>query len=129
MSAIEQKTCEDKVGGVLASRMEDLRALWSAYCDGSEEVEDLGSIYDYGLCFDYVEPGTFGDQQSYGFWRYQISAGGPSEEFRLWGGGRVEFRYHDWFDGAGVDLVGEDLDLLREIFEWFLECQEERHGF
>lgn len=135
MSTMQEKTCAERVEGALASRLEDLRALWGAHWDevsgrsGTDEVEGLGSIYEYGLCFDYVDPGTFGDQQPYGFWRYQISCGGPSGEFRLWGGGRIEFRYHDWFDGAGVDLLGDDLRLLKEIFDWLLECQEDRHGF
>lgn len=94
--------------------------------DWSEEYH--GSLYEYGLCFDYVEPDTF-DDQPYGYWCYQISCGGPSEEFRLLGGGQVQFWFLDWFDGAPLYLRGETLDLLRGIFDWFLDCEEERHGF
>lgn len=39
---------------------------------------------EYALSFDYVEPDTFDDQDR-GYFRYQISYGGPSEEVRfLW---------------------------------------------
>lgn len=67
------------------SRCADLRKLWKAYTEGDEEeVPDLGQLHEYGLSFDYVAPGTF-KWAKRGFWRYQISWGGPSEEFRFYG--------------------------------------------
>lgn len=107
------------------SRCADLRKLWKAYCAGKEDTED-GNIYEYGLAFDYVAPGTFNGQKR-GYWRYQISWGGPSEEFRFYGGGanerpeRIEFWFLDWFDGYGRKLTGKDEALLLELWDWFAD--------
>ena len=68
------------------------------------------AFHDYALCFDYVWPGTFDDQPN-GYWRYQLSYGGPSEEIRFFGiksdpkAIRAEFWYLDWFDGARRDVT------------------------
>jgi hypothetical protein len=69
-------------------------------------------IIDQFLGFDFVEPFTFGEDQKAGYWRLQISWGGPSSEFRIYVDsndniGAVEYWYMDWFDGAYVE-VGED---------------------
>jgi hypothetical protein len=120
-----QPTCKDRVREHLKSRADDLRQLWDAYSSGKEDVPDLGNIFEYGLCFDYVAPETFTDQRR-GYFRYQISWGGPSEEFRFYctegfGLERIEFWFLDWFDGAKITLSGARLELLTTIFEWFKE--------
>ena len=121
--------CKDKVKAECTSRISDLRKLWAAYCSGENDgyVEDLGNLNEYGLSFDYVPPGTFTDQKI-GFFRYQISWGGPSDEFRFYTNPdfscyKVEYWFLDWFDGAKVVLSGKRLELLLEIFENFRECQ------
>jgi len=96
--------CRDKVAESLESTMEDLTQLWDAYCSGEEEVEDLGTFCEYGLCFDYVAAGTFNDQET-GYFRYQLSWGGPSTEFRFYTDAeldlyKIEYWFLDWFDGA-----------------------------
>lgn len=83
--------------------------------------EDIGNISEYGLCFDYVVAGTFTDQKV-GYFRYQLSCGGPSKEFRIYTDrelnvDRIEFWFLDWFDGAKCDLDEGDFLLLEEIFE------------
>ena len=64
-----------------------------------------------GLCFDYVEPETFTDQLE-GYWRWQLSWGGPGDEFRIYVNPdksvhRIEYWYLDWYDGAEVTLDPE----------------------
>ena len=126
-TATEQKTCEDRVSAGMESTLNDLRQLWEAYCDGDEDrySDDWGTISEYGLCFDYVAAGTFTDQKV-GYFRYQISYGGPSEEFRFYTDPEfnvesIEFWFLDWFDGAKSDLTGADYQLLDEIFESFFK--------
>jgi len=124
---MEQKTCEQRVNQHRDSIIEDLQILWDAYCKGDdEEVEDLGNIFEYGLAFDYVPHDTFTDQEE-GYFRYQISYGGPSEEFRFYCDVdrhcyKVEFWFLDWFDGAGRTLHGTDKDLMMELWSWFDDC-------
>lgn len=122
------KKCKEVVRDHFKSRMDDLRQLWDAYCRGDEEcVEGLGRFEDYGLCFDYVAPGTFNDQRR-GYFRYQLSWGGPSDEFRFYldetrRPTRIEYWYLDWFDGAKTTVrSGKNWDLLIEIFASFSEC-------
>lgn len=123
---VKEKTCEEEVEAHMESRIEDLAKLWKAEKEGNEEgVEDLGNFNEYGLCFDYVAPGTFTDQKK-GYFRYQISYGGPQEEFRFYAGPdlelySIEFWYLHWFDGAKRDLTGSDHELLAEIFDFFKE--------
>lgn len=149
-----QKTCEERVDEALEQTMNDLRLLWAAYngadcprcengylytnedteeecvyCEGTgrmpEEVPDLGNIYEYGLSFDYVPHDTFNNQPQ-GYFRYQLSWGGPSDEFRFYVDVdyypyNIEYWFMDWFDGAMRHPEGEDLELVKDIFGWFYE--------
>lgn len=126
----KERTCEERIEAALRGRLEDLQTCWDAYMAGEDETDELGSIYDYGLSLNYVAPGTFDDQRE-GFLCYQISTGGPGDEFRFffspsgrgggWSAHRVEYWFLDWFDGAHRVLAGADLDLLAELFDWFEE--------
>lgn len=79
--------------------------------------EDEGDFYNYGLSFDFVDAGTFDDQKE-GYYRYQLSWGGPSEEIRFYQDGSIIFVYLDWFSGVGFDVSGEDWALwLKNFFE------------
>lgn len=119
-TAEKQKSCEERVREHCQGRMADLRLMWDAYCNGDEDgPKDTGPIHEYGLCFDYVAPGTFGDDQAEGYFRYQLSWGGPSDEFRIYANPdysahRVEYWFMDWFDGAPLTLAGDDR-------AWFLD--------
>jgi hypothetical protein len=115
------------VSGQLAGTLEVLRALWETYQAGEETNEEYETnIYEYGLSFDYVPSDTFHDMEDGGFFRYQLSWGGPSDEFRFFADPegecyRVEYWFMDWFDGACRRLHGEEKDFMLEIWEWFRE--------
>jgi hypothetical protein len=101
-------------------------------CDGSgkldeENIPGYGNLNEYGLAFDYCTP----EKENEGYFRYQISWGGPSEEFRIyadkgkygWQVRKIDFWYLDWFDGAKKNLYGDDLKFMVELSEqFFLEC-------
>lgn len=116
------RTCAERVGESLESKLETLRALWDLYQEDPEAYhdEEETKLDEYALSFDYVAPGTFNDQPE-GYFRYQISYGGPSEEFRIyankdgahtWTIYRIEYWFLDWFDGAHINLIHDD-------FTWF----------
>jgi hypothetical protein len=116
-------SCESRIGSQLRGRLCDLRRLWAFYQDGDEWDDDLGSPKDFGVSFDYVRPGTFGGQDE-GYFRYQLSWGGPSDEFRFFVNPdfschRVEYWFMDWFDGACRVLDEDDHSFMLGIFEWF----------
>ena len=61
-----------------------------------------------GLDFSYVSPHTF-DKQVEGYWRWQLSWGGPSDELRAFVNEnkeihRLEYWFMDWYDGSEVVL-------------------------
>ena len=112
----KNKTCKERVSENLQDRAEDFKIFMSA--DDLEDVsEDLGSFYNYGLCFDFVEPNTFNDQKE-GYYRYQLSWGGPSDEILFYQDGTIEYWFKDWFDGAKMDITSKDWAIwVKEYFE------------
>jgi len=88
--------------------------------DTFEDLNQYEDFFDYvnqsGLCFDRVEAGTFEDQRA-GYWRWQLSWGGPSEEFRLFDNGDLEYWYLDWFDGACVKVTDEIFENIMANFK------------
>lgn len=118
--------CAEIIRENLAGRIADLKKLWEAYNSEIEEDPELGHFCDYGIAFDYVPRGTF-EGQELGYFRYQLSWGGPGDEFRYFVGynGKdihsIEYWYLDWWDGAKIVLEGTEFALLAEIWYWFLE--------
>lgn len=123
MKQTNQK-CENRIDNELKERLCDLRKLWAAETAAVEDGDpDIGRLSDYGLCFDFVAPETF-DDQTEAYFRYQISWGGPSDEFRFFVGPdlschRVEYWFLDWFDGAHRALSGDASKLLLDLWRWF----------
>lgn len=92
--------------------MADIKKLWDA--GYGVEVENIGILEQYGLNIDYVPANTFKEQPT-GYWRYQLSWGGPSEEFRMYAPHMIEFWYLDWFDGASVKVARDDAKIIHNI--------------
>ena len=109
----KMKNCKERVKEAYQDRITDIRKLYKA---GAEEVEDLGTLAEYGLSIDKVGAGTF-EKQREDYLRYQLSYGGPSEEFRIYKNGEVEFWLLDWFDGAKVEVKGNDAEMIKDIVE------------
>jgi len=127
MTTTKDRTCAKRIDESLRSRLADLRKLFNLYCEGNDEGDkELGTFNEYGLCFDYVAPGTFDDQEQ-GYFRYQLSWGGPSDEFRFFVNPdlsvhTIEYWFLDWGDGASLDLEAGDFTFMEEIFDHFREC-------
>ncbi len=126
--------CKERVSAELRGRIKDIRKLWKMNCEDPEKYdEDLGNFNEYGLNFDYVPPGTF-KGQGRGYFRYELSWGGPADEFRFFtnpdfSAYRIEYCFFDWFDGARKILKGQNYDLLAEIFEDFRDCGTVEHVY
>jgi len=94
---VRKESCADLVQKQFKGRLKDL-----------EVTDPEDENYIEGLCFDYVEPKTWPDQLE-GYWRWQLSWGGPGDEFHIFVNPdksvhRIEYWYLDWFDGAHVTL-------------------------
>ena len=118
-------TCADRVADHWNNRRGDLREFRDAG-PGTDFTNPEGyEFYEYALCFDYVD--QIG--KAPGYWRYQMSTGGPQEEIRYYATKDipsdgylgdmtcVEFWLLDWFDGAPAELVGDDLELALWVFQ------------
>jgi len=93
-----------------------------------DRQQDLKNPEYEALSFDYVEPHTFTERgvfppyiQAQGYWRWQFSWGGPSDELRGYVNEhgelhRLEYWYMDWFDGACVQ-VQQDADAWTQMQE------------
>ena len=97
---------------ILPDQKRDLRCADLVEEKWTARQEDLKDPEFEGLGFDYVEPHTFDDQPE-GYWRWQFSWGGPSDELRGFVNEygelhRVEYWYMDWFDGAMLDVTNYD---------------------
>lgn len=108
----KEKKCKQLVKGAYKSRIEDIRKMFEAE---DQYTPELGKLAEYGLSIDIVEAGTFKNKRPYA--RYQLSWGGPSEEFRIGEDGTVKFWYLDWFDGASIEVTGKDADMIKQIVE------------
>jgi len=123
-----QPTCKERVREHLKGRIEDLDKLWELWKQDPDQYdEELGNFNEYGLCLDYVAPETFKGQHR-GYLRYQLSWGGPSDEFRFYldeslNTTRIEYWFLDWFDGAKIILKGKALELLEKIYQDFKETE------
>jgi len=92
--------------------------------DYFHEYEDL---FDYvgqtALSWDYVEQ----EGKNAGFYRLQLSWGGPSDEFRIYTTQYadeidvIEYHYMDWFDGASIPVPCSSTSW--DVCQYFLDCE------
>ena len=128
--SMTKHSCKERLTAELHGRLADLRKFAVGGFNSDTDVPDLGSFNEYGLSFDYVAPGTFRDQRR-GYWRYQLSWGGPSDEFRFYGSDersvpdRIEYWFLDWFDGAHRVLRGKQEALLLHVWQEYERAMRE----
>ena len=139
MSTLQKRqSCKDLVYKKYVGRLVDLHAASDYFSiekdsaraahNSHDDLKHFDDYYDYvnqlGLSFDYV-PANLSTFPACGYWRWQLSYGGPSDEFRVFTDiykniDRVEYAYLDWFDAASHEI--RDIPAaLRDALEWFLE--------
>lgn len=143
----KEKTCAELVQGKfdeLVNEWEKARRFyweWEEATEGEQcamkaidkhngdDFHGYDDLYDYVnqncLGWHYVAPFTFEDQRA-GYYRLQLSYGGPSDEFRIYVDDEknicgVEYWYMDWFDGACVNADKEDV--VNDVIESFMMCE------
>lgn len=136
----KEKTCADKVQGkyeelvqefIEAQRYYDIEESLR-YTPENADLSNYDDFFEYvnsrGLSFDYVESFTF-EYQETAYWRFQLSWGGPSDEFRIYTNCKntkeidyIEYWFMDWFDGAKIDAND---DIIKDICNMFLELSVE----
>tara|TARA_R100001443_G_scaffold116608_1_gene137539 strand:- start:13442 stop:13792 length:351 start_codon:yes stop_codon:yes gene_type:complete len=101
------KTCKERIQQEYQDRLEQIR---------TEEEPPF-------LSFDYVEPNTF-EGQEVGYYRYQMSWGGPSDEFRMYDNSdKIQYWFLDWFDGAFIEV--DDIEVV-DLVNSYIESVKEK---
>ena len=134
-----EKRCIELVFEKFKERATDIEGIYRYY-DLDESKRSAHVLHDqlsgdwagealdnYGLSFDYVAPHTFTDQTE-GYYRWQLSWGGPSDEFRIYVDemtrpDRVEYWFIDWFDGAKVEIKRGAYSFLDAAINYFFEYE------
>ena len=122
------ETCKDRIEEQWRSTQADIGAMllgedWDTYKEANGYDGDGHEAFsEYGLCFDYIAP-VEGDQ---GYYRFQMSWGGPSDELRFFGTREgqvhvIEYWFMDWFDGASLRVT--DDKHAQAVGEWFAGCE------
>ena len=151
-----QLTCKERVAGELADRLNDIKTA-NLFYSSLENIKrkaknktmpenffkivkdlDLRSyenmtefLNSYSLSFDFIDGVKAEQENSVNYWRWQLSWGGPSDEFRIFwnlekGIYKIEYWFLDWYDGAKITLLeradyhNRDFSFLRRII--YNEC-------
>ena len=124
------KKCADLVRDKYKERKDQFEELLDQCTNKTLKHENYGKwserFNESILAFDFVEPSTFKDQKD-GYWRLQLSWGGPSDEIRYYSNDRktldqITYCYMDWFDGAEIQVHA---DIWHDIFNDFVIGFEE----
>ena len=103
-----------------------LKVIDRHYGNDFHEYEDfIDYVNQTSLSWDYVEPFTFDDQRE-GYYRLQLSWGGPSDEFRIYTDSSktihdIEYWYLDWYDGACVNVPKHTISW--DICSWYVDLE------
>jgi len=111
VTTAKQKTCAELISARYADRLEQFNGACGTPLDEPSLAE---YVAENTLAFDFVKGNTFKNQPD-GYWRLQLSWGGPSDEIRYYKADRsdkktydqITYVYMDWFDGAEIQVHDE----------------------
>ena len=144
INANQDPKCADIVQDKFNDTEADYRSAREFFEDYDQQTEggkialevlakDQGTYYhEYDDMFDYLNQTALSwdyvdcEGRQAGYWRLQLSWGGPSDEFRIYVDQDkdidvIEYWYMDWFDGASVQ-VPKDSESWN-VCDEFLECE------
>ena len=96
------KTCEERIDEALRNRIEEIKEA----LDSSDDI--IKWINSYALAYD--------DDPHYKAKRLELSFGGPSDGFRFFEDGTIEYYFNDWFDGTTRKLSGENENIMKHLY-------------
>lgn len=116
----KEKRCADLVNGKYKERFKEIKKAYN-----NKNLDFHEWLSQFGLGWDYVCKNTFNDQKE-GYYRWQLSWGGGSDEFRIYTDeakniSHIEYWYLDWFDGASINVDDEE---VISVIQWQLEADK-----
>lgn len=108
----------------IAERLAD----WSN--EAVEELRQLSPLHEYGLALTYEADEENDGQNAHFCWL--LSTGGPHEEIRFFVNEafrlqRAEFVFKGWSDAACVELAGDHIGTLRDLWNSWRDCELPQH--
>ena len=101
--------CKDRIGAHLLSRLEDMDNKECAAC------QDWGAGSEQ-YCEDHLTSEGVLSVDRILFYKIHLSTGGPGDWFMVEldedGIRNIEYHFHDWWDHAQVNVVGQDFDIV-----------------
>ena len=139
-----QPTCKELVNEKFNEVEQDYKdaqkyfeELLSIDPDKQEEFKCKDKYNKFFYCedfFDYVNSNALSwdwvdaeDEKNPGYYRLQLSWGGPSDEFRIYTIGDtlevdvIDYYYMDWFDGASIPVPYSSISW--DVCQMFLDCE------
>ncbi len=94
----KELSCADRIEQNFQDRYEELQEDFK-----DQDFFPANFFEQKGLSIDLVEKEEL-DLDDH-FIRYQLSWGGPSDEFRFWKDGKISYHFMDWYDHAEKDIT------------------------
>lgn len=144
ISTQKRLTCKDLVNDKFNEVEQDYKnaqkyfeELLSIDPDKQEEFKCKDKYNKFFYCedfFDYVNSNALSwdwvdaeDEKNPGYFRLQLSWGGPSDEFRIYTIGDtldidcINYHYMDWFDGASIPVFEDSISW--EVCQMILDLE------
>ena len=120
MQTQKQKTCAELISARYSDRLKQFDDAWN-----DAKINWYDYLAENTLAFDFVEPYTF-NNQPIGYYRLQLSWGGPSDEVRWYSNEpykyhKITYSYMDWFDGSEIEINDR---IWQNIFTEYYETVE-----
>lgn len=113
-------TCEEKINEELKSRIIDFEnALNGKYEDEYEDFIEWLNSYTLAYC-DNLFFLQHSDDPTYSGKRLELSYGGPQDYFVFLEDDSIIYRFLDWFDGATRYLHGHNYDIMKRVYDEYL---------
>ena len=109
-SALQTPELKDRCIKSFVDRHASLEGFNNPSNDKEEYEEQLEEFGNFLLAWPNVvdkekEPKDWSDMS---YVRLQMSYGGPSDEFRVWKSGKIEYVFLDWYTGFSIDVTQSD---------------------
>lgn len=113
MSETRDKTCEERIEEHLTTTIEAFKKALDGDFGDENEYEDFIEWLD---CYILA----YADDPHYRAKKLELSWGGPADYFLFFEDETIEYHFQDWFDGAKRELDGEDYDIMKSVYDMYL---------
>ena len=116
------KTCEDRIDGELEHEISNIEYMLNQ--KGNVLKDKEGNKYDNLSEWLSYYSVSYEEDPHYRAKRLALSFGGPSDGFRFFEDGKIEYYFRLWYDAAKRDLCGKNYEIAKELYDRCLADKE-----